>query len=761
MPDKQGLYDPAFEHDACGVGFVVDMHGRPSHRMVELGISSLCHLDHRGATGAEANVGDGAGILVQVPDRFLREVVDAELPPAGSYAVGCAFLPRDAGEHAAAIDAIEKIVADEDLRVVAWRDVPTDDSMIGQMARDAMPTFKQLFLASAEGTTARSGIELDRRVFIARKRIERETAAYFPSLSARTLVYKGMLVTQQLREFYPDLSDERFESALALVHSRFSTNTFPSWPLAHPYRIIAHNGEINTVMGNENWMRAREALLHTDLVDGLDRALPICTAGASDTARFDEVLELLQLGGRSLPHSVLMMIPEAWENHESMPPEKRAFYRFHSSLMEPWDGPASIAFTDGTVIGAVLDRNGLRPSRYWVTADGLVVMASEVGVLEIDAAEIVQRGRLQPGRMFLVDTAQGRIIDDDELKAELAAEHPYAEWLHAGLVRLDDLPPRRFLTPKHGSVVQQQRAFGYTTEEIKILLTPMAKVGYEPIGSMGTDTPIAALSDRPRVLFDYFQQLFAPVTHPPLDAIREELVTSLGYTIGPEGNLLEPGPASCRQVVLPFPIISNADLAKLLYINEDGDFPGFKPFAIDGLFPIAEGGDGLRRALDEVRAKVSAAIKDGAKVIILSDRYATDELAPIPSLLLVGAVHHHLIRERARTKVGLVIEAGDAREVHHMALLLGYGAGAVNPYLAFETVEDMIDQGLLTGVAKAQAVRNYIKACGKGVLKVMSKMGISTVASYTGAQVFEAVGLSDDVIADFFTGTTSKLGGIG
>src|SRR4051794_1898649 len=761
LPAPQGLYDPAFEHDSCGVGFVVDMHGRPSHRMIELGIDSLCHLDHRGATGAEANVGDGAGLLVQVPDRFLRAVVDASLPPAGQYAVGCAFLPRATDDCAAAMSAIEKIVASEDLRVVAWREVPTDDSMIGQMARDAMPTFKQLFLASANETSPLGGIELDRRVFVARKRIEHETSTYFPSLSARTLVYKGMLITQQLREFYPDLVDERFESALALVHSRFSTNTFPSWPLAHPYRMIAHNGEINTVMGNENWMRAREALLRTGLIDGLERAYPICTAGASDTARFDEVLELLQLGGRSLPHSVLMMIPEAWENHESMAADKRAFYQFHASLMEPWDGPASIAFTDGTVIGAVLDRNGLRPSRYWVTADGLVVMASEVGVLDIDPAEVVQKGRLQPGRMFLVDTAQGRIIGDEELKTALAAERPYDEWLHAGLVHLDDLPPRRFLTPQHGSVVQQQRLFGYTTEELKILLAPMSKNGYEPIGSMGTDTPIAVLSDRPRLLFDYFQQLFAQVTNPPLDAIREDLVTSLGYTIGPEGNLLQPGPASCRQVVLPFPIISNADLAKLLYINEDGDFPGFKPFAIDGLFPIAEGGDGLRRALDDVRAKVSDAIKSGAKIIILSDRYATDELAPIPSLLLVGAVHHHLIREKARTKVGLVVEAGDAREVHHMALLLGYGAGAVNPYLAFETVEDMIDQGMLTGVSKPQAVRNYIKACGKGVLKVMSKMGISTVASYAGAQVFEAVGLSDDVIADFFTGTTSKLGGVG
>ncbi|HEX2382675.1 MAG TPA: glutamate synthase large subunit [Acidimicrobiales bacterium] len=759
VPRPQGLYDPAFEHDACGVGFVVDMHGRASHRIIDLGISSLCHLDHRGATGAEANVGDGAGILVQVPDGFLRDVVDFALPEAGTYAVGCAFLPRDPDECTAAMAAIEKIVASEELTVVGWRDVPHDDSMIGQMARDAEPTFKQLFLAASAAPL--EGIALDRRAYVARKRIEHEVGTYFASLSARTLVYKGMLVTGQLTDFYPDLVDERLTSALALVHSRFSTNTFPSWPLAHPYRMIAHNGEINTVMGNENWMRAREALLASDHLAGLDRAYPICTPGASDTCRFDESLELLHLGGRSLPHSVLMMIPEAWENHESMSVDKRAFYQFHASLMEPWDGPASIAFTDGTVIGAVLDRNGLRPSRYWVTADGLVVMASEVGVLDIDPAEIVQRGRLQPGRMFLVDTAQGRIIGDEELKQELAAEHPYAEWLHAGLVHLDDLPSRRFLTPQHGSVVQQQRVFGYTTEEIKILLTPMAKVGYEPIGSMGTDTPIAALSDRPRLLFDYFQQLFAQVTNPPLDAIREELVTSLSQNLGPEGNLLDPTPASCRQIVLPHPILSNADLAKLLYINEDGDHPGFRPFAVDGLFPVAEGGDGLRRALDEVRATVSRAISEGAKIIILSDRHSNAEMAPIPSLLLVSAVHHHLIREKSRTKVGLVLECGDAREVHHMALLLGYGASAVNPYLAFETIDDLINEGFLPGLSKGQAVRNYIKACGKGVLKVMSKMGISTVASYTGAQVFEAIGLARDVVDEYFTGTTSKLGGVG
>ncbi len=765
-PTPQGLYDPRFEHDACGVSFVADLQGRRSHRMVELGLASLCNLDHRGATNAEPNVGDGAGILIQVPDAFLRAVVDFELPAAGAYATGIAFLPREPEPEAAAMAGIEKVAASEGLHVLGWREVPVDSSMIGQQAADVMPSFRQVFVTTADGHPPLVGVDLDRRCFVVRKRVEHELATedepvYFPSLSARTLVYKGMLISYQVGSFFTDLADERLESALALVHSRFSTNTFPSWPLAHPYRFVAHNGEINTVMGNENWMRAREALLDTDTIDGLERAFPICTPGSSDTARFDEVLELLHLGGYSLPHAVLMMIPEAWEHHESMPDWKRDFYRFHASVMEPWDGPASIAFTDGTVIGAVLDRNGLRPSRYWVTDDGLVVMASEVGVLPIDPATVVQKGRLQPGRMFLIDTNLGRIVGDDEIKEALAAQQPYGEWLHAGLVHLDDLPARDFLTPQHASVVKHQRVFGYTTEELKIILAPMARTGAEPIGSMGTDTPVAVLSDRSRLLFDYFQQLFAQVTNPPLDAIREELVTSMGSTIGPEGNLLRPGPASCRQVVIPHPILTNDELAKLLYINDDNDMPGFKPFAIDGLYRVAEGGAGLRRALEEVRAKVSAAIADGAKIIVLSDRYSSDELAPIPSLLLTSAVHHHLIREKTRTQVGLVVECGDAREVHHMALLLGYGAGAINPYLAFETIEDMIDQGVITGITKRQAVRNFVKGSTKGVLKIMSKMGISTVASYTGAQVFEAIGLAEDLVDEYFTGTTSRISGVG
>ncbi len=757
LPRRQGLYDPAFEHDACGVAFVVDLNGRASHDRVSQGITALCNLEHRGASGCEVNTGDGAGITIQVPHRFLRDAVDFDLPPAGSYATGIAFLPADAEDADKAVRLMDEIAASEGVTVLGWRSVPTDASMLGATAAAAMPSFRQWFLARDET----SGLELDRWAYVVRKRAEHEVDVYFPSLSSRTMVYKGMLTTRQLDDFYPELTDERVESALALVHSRFSTNTFPSWPLAHPYRYVAHNGEINTVKGNRNWMRAREALLASDVIPGdLDRIFPICTPDASDTATFDEVLELLHLGGRSLPHAVLMMIPEAWENHETMSPEKRSFYQYHASLMEPWDGPASIAFTDGTVMGAVLDRNGLRPSRYWVTRGGLVIMASEAGVLDIPSADVISKGRLEPGKMFLVDTTLGRIVDDEEIKLGLAAAEPYHDWLDEGLIHLDDLPVRDVLTPVRASQVQQQRMFGWTEEEVRILVSPMARTGAEPIGSMGTDTPIAVLSGRPRMLFDYFSQLFAQVTNPPLDAIREELVTSLGGTIGPEGNLLAPGPDSCRQIVLPFPVIDNDDLAKLRYIDEPGGVDGYRPFTIDALYPVADGGDGLRDAIERIRSEVSAAIADGVDLVILSDRYASDELAPIPSLLITAAVHHHLIREKTRTQVGLVVETGEAREVHHIALLLGYGAAAVNPYLAFDVLRDLVREGALS-VNERTASKHYIKACGKGVLKIMSKMGISTVASYTGAQVFEAIGLAQELIDEYFTGTTSRLGGVG
>ncbi|MFZ2013034.1 MAG: glutamate synthase large subunit [Nocardioides sp.] len=758
-PTAQGLYDPRFEHDACGVAFVATLTGDPSHTIVEQALTALRNLDHRGAAGAEPNSGDGAGILLQVPDGFLREVVDFTLPPPGAYAVGTAFLEGDAGQVVKTKARVEELADEEGLAVLGWRDVPVDASALGATARGVMPVFSQLFV-QAKGVRI-TGMALERMAFCLRKRAEHETEVYFSSLSSRTLVYKGMLTTEQLDTFYPDLVDERVASALAVVHSRFSTNTFPSWPLAHPFRFIAHNGEINTVMGNRNWMRAREALLRSDLIRGdLDRIFPICTPGASDSASFDEVLELLHMGGRSLPHAVLMMIPEAWEKHQEMDARRRAFYEFHSSLMEPWDGPAAVVFTDGSQIGAVLDRNGLRPSRYWVTDDGLVVLASEVGVLDLDPATIVRKGRLQPGRMFLVDVDEHRIIEDDEIKAELAAEHPYGEWLHAGLINLGDLPDREHVIHTHASVTRRQQVFGYTQEELRVLLTPMANSGAEPIGSMGTDTPIAALSDKPRLLFDYFAQMFAQVTNPPLDSIREELVTSLAGTIGPEANLLDPTPASCRQIVLPFPVFDNDGLAKIRHINRDGNMPGFSTHVSRGLYEVEGGGAAMARRLDEICAEVSAAIAEGARVIVLSDRHCTAELAPIPSLLLTGAVHHHLVREKTRTQVGLLVEAGDVREVHHVALLIGYGAAAVNPYLAMESVEDLARDGYYVTAEPEDAVQNLIKALGKGVLKVMSKMGVSTVASYTGAQIFEAVGLSQALVDKYFTGTTSKLGGV-
>ena len=762
-PGPSGLYDPRFEHDSCGVSFVAHMKGQRSNQLVRTGLLALTNMEHRGATGAEADTGDGAGILIQIPDQLFRATVSFELPGEGAYAAGIAFLPpaQESAEKAKAM--IETIMRDEGLETLGWRDVPVSPECLGKTAFLAMPGFQQLFVVAIDGST---GIDLDRKTFVARKRVEHELPSdlttYFSSLSARTIVYKGMFTTPQLSAFYTDLNDPRIESALLLVHSRFSTNTFPSWPLAHPYRYIAHNGEINTVQGNQNWMRAREAMAASPLLPNLDKAFPICTDGASDTARFDEVLELLHLAGRPLQHAVLMMIPEAWENNTEMDATRRAFYRFHSSVMEPWDGPASVTFTDGTVIGAVLDRNGLRPSRYWVTDDDLVIMASEVGVLEIDPSKVITKGRLQPGKMFLIDTSQGRIIDDEEIKQTLAAEQPYGEWLSEGMVDFEDLPAREHVVFSHDSVLRRQQMFGYTHEELKIIVAPMAKSAYEPLGSMGTDTPIAVLSNRPRLLFDYFQQLFAQVTNPPLDAIREEVVTAVSSTIGPEANLLAPGPESCRQLSLPFPIIDNDELAKIIHANNDGEFPGLEAYVVKGLYRVNRGGAGLKAALDEIFAEVTDAIAAGARVIVLSDRNADSVDAPIPSLLLTSAVHHHLVRTKQRTKVGLVVECGDAREVHHMALLVGYGAGAINPYLAFESIEDLIAEGLhgLAGMDPNKAVKNYIKACGRGVLKVMSKMGVSTVASYTGAQIFEAIGLGSELVDMYFTGTVSRLGGI-
>jgi glutamate synthase (NADPH/NADH) large chain len=759
-----GLYDPSFEHDACGVGFVADLSGRGGHEVVAQALRVLCHLEHRGAQGSDPGTGDGAGILTQLPDEFFRAVTGFALPGPGSYAAGLAFL---SAERPVVSATIERLAAAEGLTVLGWREVPYDVDACGAGARAVLPELVQLFVAGANGE---SGRQLEQMAFCLRKRAEHEGGVYFASLSARTIVYKGMLSAVQLEPFFPDLSDPRYGSALALVHSRFSTNTFPSWPLAHPYRYVAHNGEINTIRGNRNWMRAREAMLATDLIPpskdgkGIERLFPVLDEAGSDSASFDECLELLHMGGRSLPHAVLMMIPEPWENHEEMTPERRAFYQFHAALMEPWDGPALIAFTDGSVIGAVLDRNGLRPGRYWLTSDGLVVLASEVGVLDIDPATVIRKGRLQPGRIFLADTATGRIVEDEEVKAALAAEHPYGAWLHAGLVHLDDLPDRALPPPAPAApdLVTLQRMHGYTDEELRVILAPMARTGSEPIGSMGTDTPLAVLSDKPRLIFDYFTQLFAQVTNPPLDAIREELVTSLGTVTGPEQNLLVPVPASCRQIGLPYPVIGDQDLAKIVHINDEGNLPGLASHVVDGRYDPRGGGDGLRARLADICAEVSEAIQSGARLIILSDRAAPrPDAIPIPSLLLTGAVHHHLIREKSRTQAGLVVEAGDVRECHHVALLVGYGAAAVNPYLAIESVRDLVRRGVLEGVSEKKAEANLLKAFGKGLLKIMSKMGVSTVASYAGAQIFEALGLGPEVIDTCFAGTTSRLSGVG
>ena len=770
-PPAQGLYDPRAEHDACGVGFVVHMKGKRSHDIVDKALQVLINLEHRGACGCEANTGDGAGILLQMPHAFFRGVAPFSLPDDGSYGAGLVFLPHDTGDRQKVKALIGRIAEEEGQRLLGWREVPTDDSLVGPSARAAEPWFEQLFIGAGGGITgADASLRFERKLYVIRKRVEKaietlkinalaKRTFYIVSLSSRRLIYKGMLTAHQLRPMFPDLSDPRLESALALVHQRFSTNTFPSWPLAHPYRLIAHNGEINTLRGNINWMRAREGLLKSQVLgDDLKKVLPVIKEGGSDTATFDNVLELLMMAGRSLPHAVLMMIPEPWSGNDLMAEDRKAFYEYHSSLMEPWDGPASIAFTDGTVIGAVLDRNGLRPSRYYVTKDDLVVMASEVGVLDIPADEVLEKGRLSPGRIFLVDTSKGRIVGDDEIKRELAAERPYREWIDAHMVDIESLPPARAEKPEPATVFARQQSFGYTQEDLRFLIGPMAQSGEEPIGSMGTDSALAVLSDRPRVLYDYFKQLFAQVTNPPLDAIREELVTSMGSTIGPERNLLEPEPEACRQIHIKYPIIHNEHVAKLRHLPPK--LP-FRSTTLTMLFDPASGGAGLEQAMDELNRKASEALKAGFDILILSDRGVTRDLAPIPSLLATAGVHHHLVREGTRTRCALVVESGDAREVHHVSLLLGFGAGVVNPYVAFETIDDQIRQGHITGVARDTAIENYIKALNKGVLKVMSKMGISTLQSYCGAQIFEAIGLSQVFIDRYFTHTMSRVGGVG
>ncbi|MDR1293511.1 MAG: glutamate synthase large subunit, partial [Bifidobacteriaceae bacterium] len=756
----RGLYAPTFEHDSCGVAFVATLRGEPGRDIVDSALTVLGNLDHRGAVGAEANTGDGAGILTQIPDALMRDLFDRGLPPRGHYAVGMAFLPSDLEEATRAAAKVDRIVVEEGLEPLAWRDVPINAHLIGPTARASMPTFRHLAVAAPGG--ALGGIDLDRRVYRVVKRAGHEAGTYFASLSARTIVYKGMLTTDQLLAFFPDLGDQRFASEIALVHSRFSTNTFPSWPLAQPFSMMAHNGEINTIQGNRNWVLARQGQMRSDLIGDLGPLSPICGPGESDSASFNSLLELLHLAGRGLPHSVLMMVPQAWENNSDMDPAVRAFYEYHSTVQEAWDGPACIAFTDGRYIGAQLDRNGLRPGRFWVTKDGLVVLASESGVLEVPASSVVRKGRLEPGRMFLVDTQSGRVVENSEVKSQLAARAPYDRWVAQRSVYLASLPSREHIAHTQASVVRRQLTFGYTEEELRLILLPMAATAAEPIGSMGSDTPIAVLSNRPRLLFDYFSQLFAQVTNPPLDAIREELVTSLASAIGPKPNLLAETPDHARKLVLPFPVIDNDDLAKIVRIDryKEGS-AGFSSTIIRGLYPVAGGGASLGKRLDEIFAEVDSAIAAGVSFIVLSDRESNGELAPIPSLLLTSAVHHHLLRGHTRTQTELVVEAGDVREVHHVALLVGYGAAAVNPYLAMETVERMVRQGDIPDVDERQAVANLIKALGKGVLKVMSKMGISTVGSYRAAQVFEAVGLAAELVERYFTGTTSRLGGVG
>ena len=771
-PQKQGLYDPALEHDSCGFGFVVDIKGRPSHDIVVKALEVLCNLEHRGATGAEKDTGDGAGILLQTPHAFLAAECDKRgirLPARGHYGVGMVFLPPSEPGRDAINRLFDETIRDEGQKLLGWREVPTENGALGATARSSEPVIKQIFIGRGEGIADDAAFE--RKLYVIRRLVEKKVSRsaipgrsyfYVPSLSYKTIVYKGMLNAGQLRRFYLDLQDPAVVSAIGMVHSRFSTNTFPSWGRAHPYRYISHNGEINTLRGNINWMHARQSMMRSKLFGkDLQKILTIIDTEGSDSAMFDNVLELLTLAGRELPHAVMMMVPEPWSRDETMSASRKAFYEFHSCLMEPWDGPASIAFTDGIRVGAVLDRNGLRPSRYYVTRDGLAVMSSEVGVLDIPPEQVLRKGRLQPGRIFLVDTEEQRIVSDEDLKERIAAQAPYEEWLRASMLHIDQLPtPVRAIHPDREMLIRRQEVFGYTSEDIKILITPMASTGNEAVGSMGTDTPLAVLSERPQPLFNYFQQLFAQVTNPPVDAIREEIIMSSDTSVGPEANLLEAGPEHCRQLSVPSPILTNDELAKIRGLDGSPAARGLKAIKLPTLFNPKGDGAALRSALEDLRWKVSECIAEGFNLIVLSDRGHDAEAAPIPSLLAVSAVHHHLIREGTRTRCSLIVESGEPREVHHFALLMGYGASAINPYLAFETVHEQVKEGSIPGPAP-DAEKKYLKAVVKGLVKVISKMGISTLQSYHGAQVFEAIGLSQDFVDEYFTWTASRVGGVG
>jgi glutamate synthase (ferredoxin) len=769
-PPKQGLYDPQFEHDACGVGFVVNMKGKQSHQLITDALRILVNLDHRGACGCEANTGDGAGILMQMPHEFLQKATATsgfKLPDPGQFGVGMLFMPPDPSERESVKAALAKIIAGEGQKLLGWRDIPTDNSSLGNTAKAAEPFMMQVFVG--RNPALKDELAFERKLYVIRKLAEQAIRYggkiaggkwfYVPSLSCKTLIYKGMLMPEQVEKYYPDLRNNAMKSALALVHSRFSTNTFPSWDRAHPYRYMAHNGEINTLRGNINWMHARQAMFQSEIFgEDIKKILPVINTDGSDSAMFDNCLEMLVMTGRELPHAMMMMIPEPWENHESMSVEKRAFYEYHSCLMEPWDGPASIAFTDGVRIGACLDRNGLRPSRYYVTKDDMVIMASEAGVLPVEPERVAIKGRLQPGRMFLVDTQQGRIIADEELKNRFASAQPYQKWLEENHVLLKNLPEPGFRTePGHQKVLQKQQAFGYTFEDLRFIIGPMGNDGVQPLGSMGTDTPLAVLSNKPQLLYNYFKQLFAQVTNPPIDPIREENITSTETMVGSEGNLLRPTPESCRMIKLKEPLLTNEELEKLRHV----DRPGFKATTLPILFEAARGAKGMESALAELFSAADKSITEGISIIVLSDRGISPQQAPIPALLAVAGLHHHLIRQGTRTRVGLVLESGEPREVHHFALLIGYGISAINPYLAFETLDDMIKEGLLPKLDQKTAIKHYIKAAVKGVVKTMAKMGISTIASYRGAQIFEAVGLNSELVNKYFTWTPSRVEGVG
>ncbi|HVB98882.1 MAG TPA: glutamate synthase central domain-containing protein, partial [Candidatus Dormibacteraeota bacterium] len=768
LPAAQGLYDPRHEHDACGVGFVASIEGKPSHEIIRKGLQILINLTHRGACGCDPDTGDGAGILLQIPHAFFgREALRLgfHLPSPGEYGVGMIFLPVERTERILCEGILERIVQEEGLTLLGWRDIATDATRIGRLARGSQPYIEQIFIERAPGMDADV---LERKLYVVRKRAEREVAEsdlkgkgyfYVPSLSCRTIVYKGLLLAPQIEHFYKELREPDVASALCLVHQRFSTNTFPTWPLAHPYRYICHNGEINTLRGNVNWMHARQSALASPLFgEDMQKLMPIITPGGSDSAMLDNAVELLTLAGRSLPHVMAMLIPEAWDNDPTMPEDIKAFYEYHASLMEPWDGPAAVAFTDGRVIGAKLDRNGLRPGRYLVTSGGLVIMASEAGVLPVKPEEVRMKGRLEPGRMLLVDTVEKRLISDEEIKKQLAARRPYAEWLKENQITLDRLPAPVHVHPSdHETLVQRQRAFGYTDEDLRTVMGPMGQQGLEPVGSMGIDTPLACLSDKPQLLFNYFKQLFAQVTNPAIDSIREELVMSLNGYIGCEGNILDEAPRNSHTLKLRHPVITNFRLEKLRRVSH-GDLLAM---TLPMLFRVKGGAAELDRAIEALCRRASLAIKAGYTLLILSDRGLDPEYAPMPSLLALSAVHNHLVREETRNRAALVVESGEPREVMHFALLLGYGASAVNPYLAIETLEDLFQEGEFPpGDDWDKVLKNYLKAVDKGLLKTFSKMGISTLQSYQGAQIFEAVGLNRSLVEKYFTGTSSRIEGV-